>query len=369
MKDVGLPGAFVSRLCDLQPVKDLIIELPFPVPVDHRDPEWLFWKMITERNNLRPPASLGSAGEARQEADRLFKHMMPLRHRPEVTASSFDTPTLEAFLHPFGWVLLATADLVWNPAVPLREAVQSLTERQADTARITLPSSDGHSIITTQDATVATAAEATADVLSERLAHDPSWLVEGHRLVTVIDGDVNPPLPPFAPMPRAGSPIHQAMHQMSSDATYMPPLKDAFVARWDNNGSFAWIPTDLVYMLGLGTSVVLPQAVAKRPDARADSTSGRHRQLALLLTYLSATVELIKSRTPGGPDHFEFWAEKAANHLTRLFSPTPVGRDYWGLESRAYLKKTGTIALINAIRSSRGESPLTPRYEPPNTYP
>ncbi|MGX1266872.1 hypothetical protein [Streptomyces phaeoluteigriseus] len=365
---LGLPGAFMRCLRELQPIEGLYLELPFPTPVDQDDVEWLFWSKITERKGLRPPAALGQANqEDRKEARRLWRAAMPLRYQAEIVAPSFQTPRLEAFLHPFGWVTISTADLAWDPPVALGDAVVALNNQQGSSADVIMRLGDGSSSDLAKTATVATASDVLTNLLSDRLATDQTSPMEGHRLVTIIDGRIDG----LRSMPGQSGPLFKALHRMTVTNGQTPHPKDAFVARWDFTGRFGWIPTELIYMLGPGTSVVLTDAVNNRPPVRAESTAGKHRQLALLISYLLATSGLIKSRAPDSPPDLEPLAKVACGRLTRLFLPDPPGAQYWGLEAQAYLEKTGTIPAIEAGRSRWGLNPptVTPRYAPPGSYP
>ncbi|OKJ10564.1 hypothetical protein AMK21_30230 [Streptomyces sp. CB00316] len=359
--DIQLPGAFVSRLCDLQPIRSLDVTLPFEIPVDRNKVEWQFWSKVSERRDLRP-LSPHSASD-RDEAERLRKAMVPLRHRAGLKVSSFERPLLEAFLHPFGWVLLATADLTWQQGIPLDDAVEALDELQRTPASVLLGNAE-------YPATLDTAAKVAAQEVSRELAGDPAWTGGSHRLATVIDGSVDSTP---ATMPSAGGAVHRALHHLSSGQSVLTNPEVAFVARWNEDTSaFSWIPTDLVYMLGRGTSIVLPQAIEERPRVPGIDTAGRHRRMALLVSYLAAALGLIQSRPqPSQGGYRDVWAEKAGDRLARLFGPTPAGLDYWGLEARSFLQKTDAVHYVEEIRreaKKRGEGKLFPRCPPPDKY-
>ncbi|MFI6447850.1 hypothetical protein [Kitasatospora sp. NPDC050543] len=351
VRDIGLPGAFVSRLHHPEPVRDLPVTLPFEMPGRREDREddveWRFWSAVTGDGRLRPPAS-------RPEADKLFQSRVPLRHQAVLT-SALDTPRLEAFLHPFGWVLLATADVIWQRPVSLEEAAIALDSLQEDPAEVTLGGAQ-------HPATLATATAKAAEALSQRLADDDPWArLPAYRLVSVIDGKID--VAPTNLMPQRNSVVHQTLHQLSCGGPVLTKPQDCFVARYDSSGYFNWDTSDLVYMLDRGAAVVLQQAVAWRPSAKAESTSGRHRRLALLLTYLSANAGLVRSKSRDGV--LRDWAKDCASRLARLYGPEEAAADYWGLEARSYMCRTGAI---DAIESTRGAS-LHEKHQSPRRYP
>ncbi|WP_331729231.1 hypothetical protein OG592_43525 (plasmid) [Streptomyces avidinii] len=347
-QDIALPGAFRRRLQTLEPVEGLQVTLPFEVPVDPGDVAWKFWAAAMEKDSrVRPPFS-------DSDTQWLFRHRMPLRHQATLTAP-FESPRLEALLHPFGWIVLATADLTWQEPVPLEEAAEALDERAAQGAEVTVGSSR-------HQATFATAAGRAADALSAHLAGDTSSTLPGHRLVTVIDGSVN--VEPTDMPPSQGA-VQCALDKLSCGhgGPSQPAL--AFVARWDYMGNFTWNPEDLVYMLQGGTSVVLPKAVTSRPSPSApeEDTAGRHRRFALMLAYLSANAGLIRARPHN--QVLQDLAKEDANRLARLYGPWRADADYWGLEPQSYLHKTDAISDIESLLGVALEA----RRKPPSTYP
>lgn len=356
------PNAFAGHLLRLGragPPVTIAAGLEATLPFDSDDPvAWSFWEAAKEAatkpgGRLRPPANLA-------EAKALFAARIPLRHRAKLflqPSSSFQAPRLEALLHPFGWVALATVDLVWEQPVSLQEAAQMVDVHEADAAQILLASS-------LLDTTVAESADATAGRLSQLLANDEPWSPGVHRLATVISGTVDPD--PSVPAPRGGD-LLKALHQLAGGTAPLPDPTYTLVPRWDGARRFIWDPGDYVYMLRAGTSVVLPRAVALRPAAKGEGTSGRHRRLALLLACLSANAGLVHVN-PGSQNQVaQAWATKNAFWLGRLYGPQSPAADYWGLECRSYLDMSPIKPAIEKLLG--GELFAAPGVQSPDRYP
>lgn len=359
--DVLDPSVFTQRLCDLASVDRLKVQLPFKTPVDRADVAWRFWSRITDRKEqLSPPEKNPNPYS---EATFLRKRLVPLRSPGEIeigdrqTPPHFEDPRLEAFLHPFGWVVVVTVGFVWVNAVPLSQAVQDLNDLEYEgTVRIKVGRR-------WSDSPLAMAAENYANSLSKRLADDEAWVWEPeNRLATVIDATVD-----GAPteMPSVNDPLHRALHGLSwGDNPAVDPA-DAFVARYrSTSGKFDWVPTDLVYVLGVGTSSLLLQAVADRSRARGKGSTARwHRHLTLLQMYLSGTVGLIRSRPDvDGREDRKSWSKLAAERVLRLCIPDPAAPEYWGLETRRYLERTNSMAQVEQRGGASKEALKEPPY-------
>ncbi|MFE1391104.1 hypothetical protein ACFW5M_33830 [Streptomyces albogriseolus] len=372
-RELKEPGSFVTRLCKPQPVRGLEVTLPFEVPVNQReDVAWQLWSKVARRPDLRPPSELGDISKQRDEGDRLRKRLVPLRHRMRLSAPGSATPpflerqSAEAFLHPFGWVVLSTVDVAWPKAesVSLEEAVNQLAEWENQPAWVAIGN-------TQHKTTLANAQEDAADILARKLADKGTpWSPDcGHRVATVIDAP--DPIEFPADMPPPGGPLHQALHKLSwGKGTALKP-GEAFVAHY-SDGEFRWIPSDLVYMCGVGTAIFLPEAIAnyshtkKRALAlQEETTSTRHRRMTLLITYLSAAAGLVQS-APDRESHGDVadWASRAAGYLSDLFAPKPAAAHFWGLETRRFLERTGgkwdVEDLLYGTLTVRRESPPYP---------
>ncbi|MER6309280.1 hypothetical protein [Streptomyces sp. NPDC001657] len=365
--DIRAPAAFVSRLCDLKPVGGLEVELPFRVPVETRDPAWQFWAQISERKkHLRPPADFPNLDSRRREAENLRKHMVPLRHKAKLDIATTPPPKvvkpkLEAFLYPFGWVTLATASLKWAEPVSLSDAADALGALETHEAVVaTVGGSQNHT-------TLATAADTAADELQRHLvidSDDEGWSLDTpFRLVTVIEGTPNG----IPTMPQAGESLHLALNQLACGEN--PPLSphDALVPRYRKDiKRFSWNPADLVYMLGCGAAIVLPNTITKHPRGAEESAADRHRRLALHIAFLAAATGLVASRPESdGPDDLRDWAKNAGRTLGRHFGPTPADARFWGLETRSYVTKTEAERTVGELL---GE-PLFTIHEAPASYP
>ncbi|WP_157852764.1 hypothetical protein RFN58_19960 [Streptomyces iakyrus] len=361
------PAAFVSRLCDLQPISGLQVGLPFRVPVEKRDPAWQFWSHVAEKPKLRPPADFHDTATSRAQAEQLRKHLVPLRHEagleinvgddvPEIVKSG-----LEVFLHPFGWTPLATVSLKWPQPIPVMDAIQALNALESHESAIVSLGGARRRV------SLAAAVDVAADLLSDRLVtdeDDTGWSMDtAYRLATVIEGSPNS----NPAMPEAGEALHLALNSLACGEEPPLPPQEALLPQYRKDSNrFAWSPTNLVFMLGCGTSVVLPEALSKHPHGLAESAAERHRRLALHLSYLAAATGLIRSiPATGGADDLRDWARHASFSLGRHFAPKPADTRFWGLETRAFLDKTDAQGDVQRLR----KKPLNPLHGLPSEYP
>lgn len=328
VREIGGEQSFARRLVDLAPVCGLAVDLPFApdVATDHG-----FWRSIAERD-LAVPLSERDAGHCRRSG-------VPLRWGGRMQAPGTVAPRLEAHLHRFGVVVIATVDLMWDDAVSLSEAARRVEALGSLDGTIQV---GAHTIGTT----VASAAIASADALISIIG-DPqgrAWTMPAHRLVTVIDGvggefDVGA-------MPAAGSPLHVALHRLAGGDDAIASPSAAFVAQFTSAG-YGFPPARMVYMLNKGTAALLQTALAREPQ-RPQTASSWHRERTLLTAYVGAHAELVAASSESSNVMFPAWADTAAKMLARLYGP---GRAYleWGRFPADLLRRTGSTAAVKNV--------------------
>lgn len=343
LQEIGEPVAFAQRLAHPQPLRGLPVGLPFAedLPTD-----LTFWSRIAERKLQLPvPENI---------APKLRRAGVPLRYRASLSTAA-RAPRLEAHLHPFGVAALTTVDLEWDQPVSLEQARQSLDQLEATPATVTV--GDVNADTTLQDAATA-CAETLVQLLSDP-GQGQAWELPGHRLVTVISGVVEEPL---TEMPAPHSPLHLALHRLSAGDQAVADPATAFVAQWTGAG-YAWPTTSMLYMLSRGTALLAAEAAADERPSNAPTAADRHRQLLLLIAYITASAGLVRAAQSSGSNLIQEWGRTAAKRLGLLFGP---GQDFldWGQVPQALLLRTGAVEPVAQLR---GE-PLTsnPHYPVPD---
>jgi hypothetical protein len=328
IREIGGEQAFARRLADLAPVCGLAVDLPFAADLatDHG-----FWRSIAERD-LPVPLSERDAGHCRRSG-------VPLRWRGRMEAASAVAPRIEAHLHRFGVVAIATVDLEWDEAMGLQEVARRVDALQGQASTVHV----GDQSLRT---TVPSAATEAVGALMSSLG-DPqgsSWDVPGHRLVTVIEGvggesDVGA-------MPTAGSPLHVSLHRLAGGDDAIATPAAAFVAQFTNAG-YGFPPARMVYMLNKGTAALLHTALAREPQ-NPQTASTWHRERTLLTAYVSALAGLVTASPASSNVMFPAWAATAAKMLARLYGP---GRGYleWGRFPAELLRRTGSASAVGQV--------------------
>jgi hypothetical protein len=346
LDSIGQPVAFAHRFATLEPVHGLPVSLPFGRGLE---PDTDFWSKIAERR-LSPPVS-------EYLAVKLRKAGVPLRYRgtldkarsgasPEREAP-FHVPRLEAHLHPFGVVAMTTVDVFWAELASLELAARAVGTLETEPVTVTIGNCGWQS-------TIGRAATDSARVLSKLLAQPgagQTWDTPTHRLSTVISGVFDRR---SVTMPTANSPLHVALHQLSAGDEDIADPHSAFVAQWTGAG-YTWPPTNLVYMLAQGTSVLSARMDAATRGGQELRTTEQHRHLLLLLAYLVVSAGLVRAAQDTRSVLLPEWARSTAVRLGRLFGP---GKPYidWGLNPRALLLR---IDASEDVTRLLGE-PLTP---------
>jgi hypothetical protein len=290
-----------------------------------------------------------------QEATKLRRSTVPLRHSGSLRAGA-TKPRLEVFLHPFGWVVQATVDLVPPEPLPLPDVPGVLATAEAAEAEVGI----GTVAVPT---TVGSVMDAASTAVEQILGDPAGAAVEGaaHRLVSVIDA--TSAAPPAA-MPAAASLLHLLVHRLSAGGAALPAPQDAFIPRW-TAGSFVWAPAELVYIVDRGTSVLTRTSLESGPWNEQESSSGRHRRLGLLIAHVSASAAVVRAGRDAGPGFLSDWARQAADRLGRLYGPAPAASDYWGLEARHLINGIGADQDVVLL----GHAELAAVHEPPKAYP
>jgi hypothetical protein len=345
---IGQPGAFADRLRTLEPLHGLEVTLPMAhdIPVDTT-----FWLRIADKQQLDAPLSMTVAADFRRSG-------IPLRHRASLLAPPEITmPRLELHVHPFGVMAISSVDLSWSQPRPLTEVPAELTNAEAKPASVGVGAE-------TRECLVREAASLAAS-RTVRLMSDPNEgttrVIPTHRIVTVISGTLSEPL---QTLPTPNSPLHLALHQLSSGGSIVAQPSSAFVAQWSGLG-YDWPSTSLLYMLDRGTALLAKEFAETTLGPGDEATSARHRRNVLLVAYISALTGLIQAADMNQPSYFREWAKTAGKTLGRLFGPGSVYKD-WGLLPRAYLTRTG---LAEDVERKLG-TPLVPNPNFPVTdYP
>lgn len=319
------PNTFQDLLADPAPVfRGLPLTLPYAA--DTR-PDLRFWSMLLDGVTL-------DAGLVIPEfARKLRKFGVPLRYAATIAVPAvpgLGLARIEAHLLPYGVAAVATVDLTWPRLVPLSSAQVDVETRLATPTTVT---GAGRALDTTLD----DAAGALANLLVDHLGGPEPRVRPDYRLTTVIEGS-------FAPTPRKmpapNDFLHAALHQLSGgdDAPATPDT--AFVPFWaPAGGTFAWLPTRLLYMLDRGLGVWFSM-----PD-RLESMGDRHRRLTLLVAHLTASVGLISAAITSNDQVLSEWAREAALRLGRLYGPAQPLLDQ-GFESRRFLVNVGAVPDI-----------------------
>lgn len=333
---IGKPGAFAKAFVSLPEISGVALSLPFTPddPVNLR-----FWSALYTGSAERQIAL-----PIQQQAARLMlKRGVPLRHAASLSVDGGAPVTsarLEAHLRPFSIVAFSTIDLVWDDPVLLAEACGIVNDLGSRGARLGVGGQE-------RDATMSSATDVAADLLVEMLAEPggTTWQHGTHRVATVIKGDFDP-LP--AAMPAAGDDIHGALNRLALGESGLPDPVDAFVAQW-NGATFGWAPTDLVYMLAPGTSILSPEKAANPPPNPRSALGARHRRAVLVLTFLTSAIELIRAAAEVDYDLFDAWSGWMANAVGRLYAPN-IANFEWGLEARAYVRRANALGVVGAAR-------------------
>jgi hypothetical protein len=291
-----------------------------------------------------------------------------LRHRGELAVvgngdpggKDMRKPCLEVLLHPFGWVVIATVDVLVAPqpaGVDMVAAVSGAVAAaeecavEATVGKVRFPGTLGNIAATVADGL------AGAELLGGAGSFD--WLPT-HRVLTVIDADVSGTI---TSMPRVGT-LLSFLHTLSRGGVALGSPPYAFVPRWTGL-TFGWAPDDLVYSGNHGTSVILSTA-AGMGDGQ-ESTSHRHRRLTLLLAHVSASAALVQAATQSSSIFLREWGRVAAYRLGRLYGPYRADYQYWGLEAQQFIRATGTGAFAQELRDDH--RPLEAQYPLPSAYP
>lgn len=346
IREIGEPVAFARRLTTLGPVRGLRVTLPFDgsLPVDLR-----FWSCISELNLSDPMTE--------ERASKLRRAGVPLRYGATLEAPE-GSATLEAHLHPFGVVVIATASLQWAHPVPIERLGSLVGQLEDKPATIVV----GH---TRRNTTIGGAAAAATHMLTDLLTDmgkGAAYDVSPHRLATVISGisDGQPPV-----MPAANDSLHLAMHMLAGGGAIAADPAVACVPQWSDNG-YKRTASSLLYMLGTGTSLLSVDAVTAAVDRRRPSTADQHRTWVLLMAHLIAACGLVRAANGGTTQLLQEWARTAADRLGRLFGPAEMYLK-WGLVPRTMLICTGARGAVESVR----KAPLTLNqdFPSPTDYP
>ena len=323
--EIRHPDAF-AELFTRAPVmvQELRLTLPYEINVPSADSR--FTSEIAECPSLKTMPDGPLSKKFRRAG-------IPLRHQCRLEVGASPSPelarlALEARVHPFGIVTIATADLLWSPRVSLAQAqgrVEDLQQAKvtANVARVRIKT------------ILSSAAAEAANALVQKLSNDgnAATSIPDYRIATIIAASVDQDP---AAMPAHQGPVHQALHFLSCGGDALTLLDDALVAQWNGN-RFVWVPIVLVYMRDEGAttwSVAKAKNLPKRQDER---TSTRHRQLVLLLSHITASIGLIDARSDPRSQYFDSWAKDAANRMGRLYGPA-MKQMKPGLEARAFLQ-------------------------------
>jgi len=333
---VGGPVAFEQLLANPQPVRGLQISAPFG---DGLRVDTEFWSLITE-TALSTPVPLEAATGLRRAG-------LPLRYRGSLVATEdaegVEVPRLEAHLHPFGVVVMATVDLTWSQPVTLGDEVRQRVH-ELDNTPATM-SVDGQETETTLGQAAVLGARSLVQLLTTG-GQGTAWDISPHRLVTVISGNI---VTPLKAMPTAQSPLHLTLHWLSADDKVLavPDPASAFVAQWDGSG-YGWSTSSLVYMLKSGTSTLSSEAAVPTRAGGEPRTADRHRLLLLQVAYITALSGLVYAAPGSTSSYFAEWAKTAAHHLGRLYGPAGQYA-IWGLIPRALMMRTDVSSNIKRI--------------------
>jgi hypothetical protein len=324
------------------PVRGLPITLPFGdrLPVDTE-----FWSLITD-------TVLGTS-ITRESAKKFRRAGVPLRYRGhlEMTADAGDVelPRLEAHLHPFGVVAIATVDLVWPEPVKFGDEVKQRVQKLGNMPTAIVVAGQKTRSVLGQAAV--TAAASLVGLLTAG-GQGTSWSISPHRLVTVISGTIAKPL---MAMPAKQSPLHLALHGIATDgkAHGVPGPDKVFVPQW-NEAGYDWPPDSLVYMLKSGTSALFSEADTRyiREEPR---TADRHRLLMLEIAYITALRGLVYAAQTDTSLYLPVWAMTAAKHLGRLYGPAELYEE-WGLVPRSFMLLTDVSTNIKNISGKELEA-------------
>jgi hypothetical protein len=344
LSEVGLPGAFAGLFQSPRPVRGVALEVPFAsdAEVDRR-----FWSTLSEYQLATPvPATV---------AKRMVRHGIPLRHAGKLEAKP-DPPVtsarLEAHIRPYGLVVFATVDLEWTKeSLELPDAWQRVDELAGGEVNLTLA---GTSLTTPLGTATYTGVNKLLELLGDPSGQ--SWAMPDHRIATILEGQVDPPA---TSMPPLRGDVHFGLHRLALGGAGLPDPGDAFVAQW-NDSTFGWVETQLVYMLGPGTSILTSDPVPISSKGRSETLGARHRRTVLLLTHLSSSIGLIRALRTTSNQFFPQWAKWAANALGRLYAPVVADHE-WGLEARSFLHRLGATEDVGQVRGS----PLTPKRDFP----
>lgn len=354
IQEIGGEQAFAQRLTDLTPVRGVPVTLPFAedLPTDCR-----FWRSIVERDLVTPlPERLAS--HCRRAG-------VPLRCSGRFDAPAAVNPRLEAHLHRFGVVAVATLDLVWPEPVTLEHASRRLQSLESESVAVHI---GGRDVASTVASAATDAASALVAVLTDEQGR--YWDLPRHRLTTVIDGAGGEW--DEGVMPGQGSPLHVMLHHLAGGGDAVAKPSTAFVAQFTNAG-YGFSPARMVYMLNTGTAALLRTAWS--PDHRQPPTASEwHRERTLLTAYVSALAGLVATSSHSGNVMFPAWTATAAQMLARLYGP---GRGYldWGRFPAELLHRTGAAAEVarvlgaeltyNADYPSDAYDPAVPPPPPP----
>lgn len=340
---LGSDEQFVQRLVDLKDIRRQQVGLPFAkdLPVDSR-----FWSKVAEEA-VQVPVSP-------EKAKRLRRHFVPLRWADAVVTGKV-LPRIEAHLHRFGVVAIATVDLTWETPVPFEEVWSRLAEAESQGLRAALGT---HTQFT--DTTVRDASRAFAMSLAEEIQDEPASIFTEpltRRIVTVIDGKSDAP---FQEMPPANSPFHIALHHLASGEDVIAAPAAAFVPQW-NMAGYVFPPSRMMYTLSAGSASLIESAI--RPPSGELYASNWHRERTLITAYVCALADLVESAPQSTSGAFRAWAGLAAQTLARLYGPS---RDYleWGQYPAAILTRTGAITAVRDALggklSSNVDFPVSP---------
>ncbi|MCA1783893.1 MAG: hypothetical protein LC679_17500 [Intrasporangiaceae bacterium] len=332
LKEIGGEQVFAQRLTSLEPVRGVRVTLPFTegLPTD-----WGFWKSIAE-SDLATPLPEGLARHCRRAN-------VPLRCSGRLDAPSAVNPRLEAHLHRFGVVAVATMDLEWPEPLSLEHASRQVQSLEGQAARVHV---GGREVASRVASAAADAASSLVAVLTDGTGRH--WDLPRHRLTTVIDGAGAGPATDV--MPGQGSPLHVMLHHLAGGGEAVAKPSTAFVAQFTNAG-YGFPAARMVYMLNTGTSALLRAAWS--PEHRQPPTaSDWHRERTLLTAYVSALSGLVAASSQSDNVMFPAWAEPAAKMLARLYGP---GRGYldWGRFPAELLHRTGAASEVARILGSQ----------------
>lgn len=331
---IGDPDGFENQLTNPQEVRGLRVSLPF-APDLHTDKS--FWDMAAEKSLTIPLANARKASSA----------SVPLRYRAQLNAPA-ETPRLEAHIHPFGVVAMATVDLTWPDPVAIEDLPKRVSEIESQEVEVNV--ADG-----TRRTTFDQVAVAACEEVVKRLTDDGvgnSWPAQEHRLVTIVSGNYEDWPEEMRDLP---APLCKALHFLSAGGQIISNPANAFVPQWAGSQQYVWPVNSLIYMLDSGTTVMASDDGGWAP--RSESNADRHRRHLLTLSYLIALGGLVRVYANGDTDstYFEAWSRGAADRLARLFGPAGCYRQ-WGLIPQAFLSRTGASEDIEKLL----EKPLAP---------